>query len=121
MTEPERRQTPRAALRLMVFVKFVSTGRILRALTKDIGDRGACLLTDETIAPGTKLELEIVLPDRPTPVACSGDVLWHRTVNQPDAPEHGKVETGVAFATIAPKDKALLLQFARLNAPPPPM
>ena len=123
MTAPEeRRRTPRTSLHLTVFVKFSAkktAGSVIRALTKDIGEGGTCLLTEEPIAVGTMLELEILLPDRPVPVVCAGEVMWARIVNNQSASEQGKVENGVKFVTIAPKDKALLLQFSRLNPPPP--
>ncbi len=119
--KPERRQFIRVRTRLTTFVTIMSTGRVQRALTRDIGGGGVCLLTETALGLGTEVKLEVQLPDREKPIACQAVVIWNRTIPPPaDAPEGSKpaLETGMSFLQIEPKEKALLTQYAHLNAVP---
>ena len=119
MSDEQRRQAVRVKLRLMVFMKCVGTRKVLRLLTKNISGTGMALVTEGMLEPDTKLELEITLPDRETPILCEARVVWSQPTGEPHksyaAPPS---ETGVHFVNIAPKDQAQLLQYARLNAFP---
>ena len=44
--QEERRQSPRVRLRLTTTFKLLRTGKVLRALTKDVGAGVLCLVTD---------------------------------------------------------------------------
>ena len=117
MSDEQRRQAVRVKLRLMVFMKCVGTRKVLRVLTKNISGIGMALVTEGTLEPDTKLELEITLPDRKMPILCEARVVWSKPTGEPHksyaAPPS---ETGVKFVSIDPKDQAQLLQYARLNA-----
>ena len=115
----ENRQGVRVKLRLMVFVKFLSTGKVQRVLTKDISGVGISLITEGILEPGTELECEITLPDRDRTIRCTARVVWSKaTAEAHKSYELPPSETGVAFVNIDPKDQAQLLQYARLNALP---
>jgi len=64
----ERRQFPRLPLRLKVSIRRVG-GRIepapVPAATADISCGGLRFLTDRKLAPGTSLDLEILMADQP--------------------------------------------------------
>ena len=117
----ERRQFIRVRTRLMTFITVISTGRVQRALTRDIGGGGVCLLVETALSLGTEVKLEIQLPDRERPIPCQAVVIWSRTVAPPaDVSEGAKpsLETGLSFLDIDAKEKSLLTQYARLNAVP---
>ena len=122
--KPERRQFIRVRSHLMTFVKVLSTGKVQRALTKDIGGGGVCALTEVQFDPGTEVELEITLPDRSAPITGRASVVWSRSLAAPPALDSGEssvkssMETGLRFLAIDPKEQALLTQYARLNAVP---
>lgn len=64
----EKRSYPRAQLRLPVRVKRVAGHRevaLPTLLTKNISSSGVYFLCPELIEPGTPIELEVVLVDRP--------------------------------------------------------
>ena len=118
--DEEQRRYIRAWTRLVTFVKFVDTGKVLRALTRDISGAGVCFVMEKLLDPGTQLELEIKLPDREAPIAFTAEVVWSKAIAEPRKSYEGPTsETGVRFVTIDPKDHALILQFAALNAMPP--
>ncbi len=99
--------------------KDLNSGKAHRALTKDIGGNGVCLVTEDEMATGTPLAVQITLPDRPAPIAFLGDVVW--SILLMEASQYSArppVETGIRFVSIDPKDRALIKQFARLNALP---
>jgi len=99
--------------------KDLNSGKTHRALTKDIGGKGVCLVTEGVMERGIPLAIKIQLPDRAAPIAFLGDVVWSLPVDEtrPGA-KQPPVETGIRFVSIDPKDRALIRQFARLNALP---
>jgi hypothetical protein len=118
--EQEQRQVIRLGVRLLTWVKFLSTGKVHRALTRDIGSGGLCLVMEGVIEPGTKLELEIKLPDREAPITATAEVVWSRSIGEPAKSYQGQTaEIGVKFVNIDSKDRSLIMQYARLNALPP--
>ena len=87
-------------------------------MTKDVSAGGACFVMEELFTPGTKLELEIQLPDREAPIMLIGEVIWSKPMRDVrKSSENPTAETGVKFVSIAPDDQKLLLLYTRLNAP----
>ena len=118
-TPSERRESVRIRERLVTFVKNPATGKVHRALTRDLGGIGVCLITNEPLESGAAIEAELKLPDREAPVTFSAAVVWSRVIDEPgrsrDRPTR---EVGVQFVRIDPKDRALIQQYAALNALP---
>jgi len=115
----EQRRFIRITNRLNATFKIVKTGKVKRALTKDISAGGICFVTAEILEPGTALEVELTLPDREASVQFLGEVAWSRPIGpQPKSYEDPTGETGVKFISIDPNDRELLRQYAKLNAPP---
>ena len=116
----ERRRGARSTTRLIAIVKNLTTGKVHRWLTKNVSEIGLCLLTDEAIERGTRLEVELKLPDFPSPLLMIADVVWLMVVEAPaKSYEEPRVEVGVKFMDFAPQMKALLHQYAAVTAPPP--
>ena len=81
--------------------------------------KGVCLVTEGVVELGTPLAVEIWLPDREKPIAFLGDVVRSVPVGTPrPGAKTPTAETGIRFVSIDPKDRALIIQFARLNALP---
>ncbi len=108
----ERRKHIRLKTKLSTSYKDARSGKMRRALTKNIGAGGLCLLTEEYLAPGTRLVLELQLSDRPKAIQCQVEVIW----SQPLAAGQGvyQNEMGVEFVQIDPKEQTLLTQYARI-------
>ena len=118
--DQERRRSMRIPIRLMVVFRNLNSGKVQRTLTKDIGGDGMCLITEGALEPGTKLEVEIKLPDRDLPTTAVTEVMWSRSVVEPrKSYELPTAETGMKFVRIDQKDVALIMQYAMLNALPP--
>ncbi len=116
----ERRQFSRLDARLTTIFKICRTGKVHRALTKNISGAGLRLVVEETLQTGDELGLEIQLPDRSTPISCSGTVTWTQPSPEPrKSYQPPLLEIGVAFREIPPKDQATITQYAALNALPP--
>jgi hypothetical protein len=114
----EDREFIRVNVRLLTWLKFPN-GQVLRSLTKDVSGAGVCVVTEGTVEPGTLLEVEIKLPDREAPIKFMGGAVWSKAVAEPaKAYQAPTAETGVRFVSIDPKEQALILQYAKLNAIP---
>jgi len=119
MDKSDRRQFVRLKTKLVTFVKRPDTGKVKRVLTKDIGGIGICVVSDERDEPDTPLEVELKLPDSEQPITFKGLVVWSRVVEEPkQSYKPLVVETGIKFAEINPKQRALIMQYAVLNAMP---
>ena len=115
----EQRRFIRVPSRLNAIFKVVKTGKVRRALTKDISAGGVCFITEELLEPGTALEVELKLPDREAPITFLGEVAWSRPIGPPPKSyQNPTSEAGIKFVSIDPKDRALIMQYAKLNAPP---
>ena len=115
----ERREYRRIKERLVTFVKDPATGKVHRALTRDLGGIGVCLVTSEPLKLGTAIEAELKLPDRERPIAFSAVVVWSQVIDESGQPLNRPTrEVGVQFVRIDPKDRALIQQHAALNAMP---
>ena len=115
----EQRRFIRVTNRLPSLFKIIKTGQVRRALTKDVSAGGVSFITEELLEPGTALEVELTLPDCELPVQFLGEVAWSRPIGPPPKSyEDPTGETGVKFISIDPKDRALIMQYAKLNAPP---
>ncbi|MBI4342250.1 MAG: PilZ domain-containing protein [Candidatus Omnitrophica bacterium] len=115
----ERRRFIRVRSRLIAFLKFPETGKVRRALTLDVSAGGARLVTEEVLAAGTPLEIELKLPDREAPIRCTAEVV--RSVPMPGeggAARNPTAETAIRFTQIDPRDHAELTFYAKLNPPP---
>ena len=116
----EQRRFVRVTSRLNATFKVVKTGKVKRALTKDISAGGICCVTEELLEAGIAVEVELRLPDRAAPILLLGEVAWSRPIgSQHKSYQNPTAETGIKFVSIDPKDRAAILQYAQLNAPPP--
>lgn len=120
MSGEERRRFVRNRVRLNTIVTILRTGETRRALTKDIGGGGICVVTEEELEAGEVLGVEIKLPDFDRPVTFKAGVVWI-TMAAPISRSAvtGRYEVGLKFSDIDPKSRSLMLQYAALNAPPP--
>jgi hypothetical protein len=119
MGERDRRQVVRLQTKLVTFVKRLATGKVKRVLTKDIGGIGICIVSDERYEPETVLEVELKLPDNTQPITFKGVVVWSRVVEEPKQSYKPLVaEAGIKFTEIDAKQRALIMQYAVLNAMP---
>ncbi|MBI2496286.1 MAG: PilZ domain-containing protein [Candidatus Omnitrophica bacterium] len=115
----ERRGEARVRQRLTVLFRALDGQRIGRALTKDIGADGVCLITEGVLEPGTQMELEVRFPDREQPITLAAEVVWSKLLDQPaKSYETPTAETGLKFVRIDPRDRSFIVQYVMLNTSP---
>jgi hypothetical protein len=111
----ERRESPRTKSRLTAVFKDLETGRVQRVLTKDLSSKGVCLVTEGLLRPGTRLQVDLQLPDRATPLTVQAEVVWSRAVDEPGtSDEVPTVETGVIFTHLSPTELTLIKHYAAI-------
>ena len=116
----ERREFVRVRERLVTFVKQIATGKVHRALTRDLSGVGICLITNEPLETGAPLELELKLPEFDRMIPFTGLVAWSKVMDEPRKRyEEPMREVGIRFVAIAPKDRTLIKQHAAMNAVSP--
>ena len=86
----------------------------------DISGGGMRLATPGVLASGTRVAVEIMLPDRKAPVTVQAEVVWSRpTGSQASGAAPPSGEAGIQFMQLNPKDRAILMLYARLKTIPP--
>ena len=114
-TRPDRRQFFRINTKLTTRYTIRGTGRTHQALTKNVGEGGVCFVATESVNEGQDLDMEITLPIRSAPIKFSGRVAWPSVSTTSDSKYH---EVGVQYMEIDDKERALMVQWARMNAVP---
>ena len=90
------------------------------SLTSDIGGGGIRFHADEALAPGTRLQGEVVLQDHDQPCPFTAEVIWSEEsafIGQPTPARD--VELGVRFVEIAPDDQERVMRQVRMRLQPP--
>jgi hypothetical protein len=103
----ERRRSVRLNVQVPATIKRPDAAETQRVVILDISGHGMRLATEAALEPGTPLVVEVKLPNLRAPVAARVKVLWSRPA-----------EAGVTFVQLDPKDRALLMLYARLKALP---
>ncbi len=119
----EQRQAVRLKARLTTTLKFLNADVEQRALTQNIGGGGICVVTEASeavVSPGTPLEVDVTLPDHPTPIRFLAAVAWSRPV-APSSPSGSRlaIEVGLRIVSMDARDRQRMAQYAELHALPP--
>ena len=91
-----------------------------RVMIQDVSGGGMRLATPDILELGTRIAVEVVLPDRKSPVTVQAEVVWSRSVDSPAPGEAAaSAEAGIQFLQLDSKDRAVLMLYARLKTLPP--
>ncbi len=80
------------------------------AVSKDIGVEGICFSTEKQLEPGTKLDLEIMLPSESEPLILKGEVKWSRSLKT-QANARAMFDTGVQLLIVQKSDENRYLRY----------
>ncbi len=96
MDIPNHRETPRVARSFLVRYRGANNGQQgwLVSPLRDFSVRGARFMSERSLILGDVLELQLVLPTSPKPVALTGKVAWTKLGKL------GLVEVGVVFEPV---------------------
>lgn len=112
----EQRQFVRLDARLDVTYTVLQTGAVGQAVTKNISGGGVCIFTERVLAPGTRLQVAMKLPEGERPVNFIAEVVWSEAYEIIGKAERRRaVETGVRFVEIAPPDQEAVMQHVILR------
>ena len=119
-------QEPRLFVRLETKLKVVYTvlhqDRPIPSVTSSLGGGGISFFADEPLAAGSRLKVELCLPDEEQPIPFTAEVAWSEesTVIGQTA-QMRAVEIGVRFVEIAPEDQEAIMRYvaSSLQAPRP--
>lgn len=112
-----RRQFTRVRTQLTTVLTLIAAEKVLRVLTRDVGEIGVCVVLNEALEVGTPLEGEITLPDSNIHVRFFGQVMWSKPLKMPSSPgQPHTIGAGVRFLSIDPREHSLIIQYAKMNA-----
>ena len=113
MSLQERRRFIRIPPYLTASIRHPQTGKMRRALVKNVGGNGIGVVTEELFDPGTSLEVELRLPDVTEPIAFLGEIVWSKPVGGPQQQYHNPTaEMGIKFLRIDPHALTMIAQYA---------
>lgn len=115
----DRRRAPRYRVNWPIRYQRVEGGASTNGRTRDVSQTGAgmTLTVTEKMPVGCVIQLELILPEKPSPVSVIGEVRWTREV-PPASDAPGEVRhflMGVRFRDITPEMGALIAK--ALGAP----
>ena len=117
----ERRRFVRLDTTLPVTYRVLPSSTAQVVTTKDIGGGGICMFLTQRLSVGTPLEIEVRLPNRPTPVCFTGEVAWCEEYEVVGKTERNRaIQAGVKFVYFNPKDQEAIMQYVILSLPPLP-
>jgi|GEM_PF-2083002 Tfp pilus assembly protein PilZ len=103
-----RRQYQRIASHLGVKYTIMTKGIVeAPASSENISQSGIMVTLQDFFATGTRLLLEISLPDHSNPVMASGDVVWQKRIDG----EPCSYATGIEYVKVAEDDASRLSRY----------
>ena len=107
----ERRRFVRLATRLNVRYTVLHQTQPSPSVTRNISGGGICFFSEEALPAGTRLQVEVTLPDREQPIPFTAEVVWsEQSVLIGKAQREEAVEIGVRFIEIAPDDQDVIMR-----------
>ena len=81
--------------------------KLFRAVGKNVGAEGMLLTSNEELAPGVILDLEVLFPEKPNPVFIKGEVRWCLPIKE----EPGTFDIGVRFQDVDKNSAFRLIEY----------
>ena len=120
MATPEgadRRRFPRLSIRLPVTYWEMPAANLRPTVTSNIGGGGVALYVSDELPVGTKLHIELELPNPRRVVQFIGEVMWCRPIEADPHPTPKRVTptiiAGIRFAGITIEDQQAILKYCQ--------
>ena len=115
----ERRKFVRLDTRLEIGYTVLPGGTAQAVVSKDVGGGGMCFFADQSLAPGTLLQMSMQLPGREQPVHFTAEVVWSEPYEVIGKTQRQQaVEVGIKFLEVSPKDQDAIMQHVILTFKP---
>jgi len=111
LMRPERRRAPRIAERVTLAMRDATTE--FRTETNNLSTIGAYCTLDRFLAPMTKLQLELELPDGARRVRVRGEGVVVRAEPVVASPEGGRYHVAIFFTEMTEHDRSAIARFVR--------
>ena len=110
MLEPRR--FVRLATRMNVVYTVLHDERPIRSMTGNISGGGLSFFANAPLSPGTRLKVELTLPEQESPIPFTAEVVCSEEslLISPTAQERA-VEIGARFVEIAPEDQDAIMRY----------
>ena len=82
----------------------------ISAVSKNLSVEGICFTSEQHLAPGTDLELQIVLSSDPEPLILNGEVKWSRPAQKAGSPK-AMFDIGIELHTLGLSDENRYLRY----------
>ena len=81
--------------------------KLFRAVGKNVGAEGMLLTSNEELAPGVILDLEVLFPEKPNSIFIKGEVRWCLPIKE----EPGNFDIGVRFQNVDKNSAFCLIEY----------
>jgi hypothetical protein len=114
----KQRRQDRLRTRLKALVTDPASGRVQRTLTGDLSAGGASLDVEQLLIVGTRVDVDIELPDGHRWVRCAAEVVRSEMPGGLAVQaKHPKIRIRVKFLRLDDESQALLRQYLAINPP----
>ena len=112
----ERRKFVRLDTRLNISYSVLSAGEVKRTVAKNIAGDGLCIISEQLLSIGSRLQVVMKLPDREKEINFVAEVVWSEAYELIGKSERRKAaESGLRFVEISPEDKEAIMQHVILS------
>ena len=114
----KQRREDRLRTRLKALVTDPASGRVQQTLTDDVSAGGASLEVEHLLIVGTRIDVDIELPDGRRWVRCAAEVVRSQmSGGLAVQAKHPNVRIHVKFLRLDDESRALLTQYLAINPP----
>lgn len=116
----EQRRFVRLNARLKIIYRVLDDGEPIQATTSSVSGSGLSFFAKAALPIGTRLQMEISLPEHERPTPLTAQVTWNQQSSMVSAGQRERsVELGVRFVEIAPADQETIMRYVESWLQPP--
>lgn len=106
----ERRASCRINVACKISLRLGEKNVALNCHTENLSTGGIMVIIEESIAPSTVVDLELLLWEKEKPIKCKGQVAWFNEIS-PEQAKPRLFNTGIEFIDMSDSDKEELGKF----------
>ncbi len=99
-----QRKFPRVSYKCLIRISTDSEEVVIDTFTENLGVGGICVALDKDFGLFEKVDLEIFLSGKETPIHCSGSIVWVVKRHATTGAETDSFDTGIEFVDVSETD-----------------
>jgi hypothetical protein len=108
--DKDLRKYPRFELKINAKYRVLDTPETKKVVTRNVCAEGLCFFSDEKLKSGTRVELELDLIDKTSPVKIEGEIKWSEDVREEEK-DRGRFMNGVRVLDVPKTDEGRFMRY----------